>query len=265
MSMPKFPSGWEVPAFECEVLRPKAQQYAICVFVINEGRKFQTQIEEMQPLAGNMDIIIADGGSTDGSTEPGFLKQHNVRTLLTKTGPGKLSAQMRMAFAYCLQEGYEGILIIDGNYKDDPSQASRFINALEAGYDHVQGSRFIKGGEAHNTPWMRWLGIRLVHAPLISLSAGFHYTDTTNGFRAYSRRMLLDPRVAPFRTVFSAYELHYYLAIRAARLGYKVTEVPVRRVYPAKGKVPTKISPLKGNLQVLKTLAKAVLHKYNPR
>jgi len=104
----------------------------------------------------------------------------------------------------------------------------------------------------------------LLHAPAISLAAGRRYTDTTNGFRAYSRRLLTDPRVQPLRDVFSGYELHYYLAIRAARLGFRVIETPVTRRYPATGKTPTKISPWRGNLLVLRTLAAAVLGRFNP-
>jgi dolichol-phosphate mannosyltransferase len=42
-----------------------------------------------------------------------------------------------------------------------------------------------------------------------------------------------------------------------------VVEVPVRRAYP-KGKVPTKISPLKGNLLLLKILLNLGLGKYHP-
>src|SRR5205814_3914059 len=117
---------------------------------------------------------------------------------------------------------------------------------------------------AENTPIERLLGIKLVHAPLVSLAARFRYTDTTNGFRAYSRRLLLDARVAPFRNVFSHYELHYYLAIRSARLGFRVTESPVTRRYPSEGKTPTKISPVKGNLLILRTLAAAALGRFNP-
>ncbi|HEX8431253.1 MAG TPA: hypothetical protein VF625_08190, partial [Longimicrobium sp.] len=139
-----------------------------------------------------------------------------------------------------------------------------FLRALDEGYDHVQGSRYVPGGVAVNTPLSRHVGVMLLHAPLISLSAGTRYTDTTNGFRAYSRRLLEDPRVAPFRDVFQAYELHYYLAIRAARLGFRVTELPVTRAYPRGGKVPTKISPLRGNLRVLRTLFQACLHRFDP-
>jgi len=53
--------------------------------------------------------------------------------------------------------------------------------------------------------------VRILHAPLVSLASRFRYTDTTNGFRGYSRRFLEDPRVAAFRDVFPGYELHYYL------------------------------------------------------
>jgi hypothetical protein len=99
---------------------------------------------------------------------------------------------------------------------------------------------------------------------MISLAAGFRYTDTTNGFRAYSRRLLLDPRVQPFRAVFSDYQLHYYLAIRAARLGFKVCEVPVTRAYPENAPAPTKISPIRGNLRVIKNLVATCIGYYNP-
>ena len=55
----------------------------------------------------------------------------------------------------------------------------------------------------------------------------------------------------------------YVCAIRAAQLGFKVIEVPVTRSYPKHGKVPTKISPIKGNLTVIKKLLEVVTGKYN--
>lgn len=254
----------DVPSYNIEQLNDKKNKYCVCVFVINEGDKVRKQIERMQPLSEQVDIIIADGGSTDGSLELGFLKEHEVTTLLTKTGPGKLSAQMRMAFDYALAQGYEGVVVVDGNGKDDISAIPSFLEKLSEGWDHIQGSRFIPGGKAINTPLSRHLGLKILHAPLISLSAGRRHTDTTNGFRAYSSKLLCDNRVAPFRKVFEAYELHYYLAIRASRLGFKVCEVPVTREYPKTGKTPTKISPIKGNLLILKTLFKAASHQFNP-
>ena len=257
-------SHWQFPKFTVEELSPRRHPFALCVFLINEGARIQSQLRKMKPLADHVDIILADGGSTDGALAPELLKKCGVCTLLTKQGPGRLSAQMRMAMAHCMERGYEGVIVVDGNDKDDTAAVPLFVQALNDGYDHVQGSRYIPGGKAINTPFLRHWGVQILHAPLIALAAGFRYTDTTNGFRAYSRRLLLDDRVQPFRDVFQRYELHYFLAIRAARLGYKVKEVPVTRAYPLNAPAPTKISPVRGNLLVLQTLFNACLGKYNP-
>ena len=253
---------WEFPDFNVQVLAPKKNKYCVCVFVINEGQKVQKQLKKMKTYSLQADIIVADGGSTDGSLELAFLKTANVRTLLTKTGPGKLSAQMRMAFAYALDEGYKGVIVVDGNGKDDISAIPDFIKLLNEGYDHVQGSRFIGGGQAINTPIERLIAVKLLHAPLISLAARHRHTDTTNGFRAYSRKLLEDANVAVFRDVFKTYELHYHLAIESARNKFKLIETPVTRTYPKKGKTPTKISPIKGNAHVFGVLLKAAFGKY---
>jgi dolichol-phosphate mannosyltransferase len=254
----------QVPSFDEFVFRPKSADYCVCVFVLNEDGKLHKQLEKMQALSG-IDIIIADGGSTDGSTAHDVLQRFGVNTLLVKTGPGKLGAQMRMAFAWALERGYRGVISIDGNNKDGPDAIPRFVEALEAGYDHVQGSRFIAGGISENLPLSRWFGVKFIHSPLITVASRFRYTDTTNGFRAYSAKFLSDPRVAAFRDVFVGYEMHYYLAIRAARLGFRVTEIPVARRYPAHGPVPTKISPIRGNLRVIGCLLAACMGRYNPK
>jgi glycosyltransferase involved in cell wall biosynthesis len=236
----------------------------VAVFVINEGERIRAQLRAMSAVADQIDIVVADGGSTDGSLSPESLRELPLRALLVKRGPGKLSAQMRMAIAFALEEGYGGMVVIDGNGKDDWSAIPEFIRLLDAGYDHVQGSRYIPGGQGINTPLSRTLGVRFLHAPVISLAAGARYTDTTNGFRAYSGRFLTDPRVQPLRDIFVGYELHYYLAIRAARLGFRIIEIPVTRRYPTTGKTPTKISPVRGNITVLRTLAAAALGKFDP-
>jgi glycosyltransferase involved in cell wall biosynthesis len=257
-------SAREVPAFRAEVYGARRHPYCCLIFVINEGERLLGQLDRMAPLRNLVDIVVADGGSTDGSISQAELAPRGVRAALVKTGPGRLSAQMRMAFAWALDEGYRGVITVDGNGKDDTGAMPAFVAALDAGADHVQGSRFVPGGRAVRTPWGRYLGIRLLHAPLISLAARHRYTDTTNGFRAYSARFLADARVAPFRDVFSAYELHYYLAIRAARLGFRVLELPVTRTYPAHGPTPTKIHGWRGNVFVLRTLVAACLGRFNP-
>lgn len=254
--------NWQLPDFGIYEFTPKKTRYCLCVPIINEGEKFKRQLSRMKPLSKHLDILILDGGSTDGSTKRTFLRKNNVRTLLIKKSSGRQGTQLRMGFAYALQQGYKGIITVDGNGKDDVSLTPRFVEKLDAGFDFIQGSRFIKGGEAINTPLVRLLGIRLIHAPLISLSAKYWYTDTTNGFRAYSRRYLLHKHVQPFRALFNTYDLLFYLSVRAPQLGLRVIEIPVTRAYP-EGKVPTKITGLH-NLNVITTVLAILLRKYHP-
>lgn len=254
----------ELPDYTVREFKSRRTRYALAVFVLNEGERIRAQMAKMRVLSSEIDIVIVDGGSTDGALDESYLAECGVRALVVKRGAGALSSQMRAGLYWCLSEGYEGVVTIDGNDKDDPAAVPSFVAALDSGVDHVQGSRYVPGGRGIRTPLSRHLGVMLLHAPLISLAAGHRYTDTTNGFRAYSARFLRDPRVQPFRDVFQRYELHYYLAIRAARLGFRVAELPVTRTYPMSGSMPTKIKGFQGNAAILRTLWDAVRGRFDP-
>lgn len=262
---PKERAKWQVPAMETPLWLGKQHPYCVVIPVINEGERIMSLLKRMEAerISSIADIIIVDGGSTDGSLELDSLQQVGVRGLVVKKGPGKLSAQLRCAYAFALDQGYEGIVTIDGNDKDDPEAIPRFIEALEGGIDFVQASRFLPGGVAVNTPKSRDFAIRYIHAPCLSLASGFRWTDTTQGFRAYSRALLQSPDIHLFRDVFSNYELLAYLSYRAPKLKFICSEIASVRRYP-EGEVPTKISSVKGNLSVLLTLFKACLGFYNP-
>lgn len=259
-------TGWQVPAHKVDVLGRKAHKAVMIVPVLNEGERLARVLAKTRAVLDSgvaLDVVVADGGSKDGSVAHEKLRAAGVRALLTKTGKGKLSAQLRMAYAWALREGYTQIVTIDGNDKDDPADVVAILAALEAGHAYVQASRFIKGGVAVNTPPVRWLAIRLVHAPVISLLAGQWFTDTTQGFRGYSSAYLLHEGVQPFRDVFGVYELLAYLSVRATQLGMTAVEVPTTRIYP-EGEVPTKISALRGNLDLLVTLWRLAMRQYHP-
>jgi glycosyltransferase involved in cell wall biosynthesis len=255
--------GWQVPEGEHHELAPRRTRYCICIPVLNEGERIRTQLRTLHALGPAADLIIADGASSDGALEVEFLRAHGVRTLLVKRAPGGQSAQLRMAFAYAMRQGYDGVVQVDGNNKDGMDAIPRFLDALAAGADYVQGDRFAPGGEHVNTPLLRLWAIRAIHAPLVSLAARRWLHDTTNGFRAYSRRYLLHPGVRPFRSVFLTYELNWYLSARASQLGLNVRELPVSRRYPA-GAVPTKISPIKGTSQMLYGLVRLLTGGLHP-
>ncbi|KKU10937.1 MAG: family 2 glycosyl transferase [Candidatus Woesebacteria bacterium GW2011_GWB1_45_5] len=213
-------------------------KYCLVIPVINEGQRIRKELRNLKKFSKTVDIVIVDGGSTDDSVNAGFLKKTGVKKKITT--PLGQSIQYQAGFSWALKKGYKGIITVDGNNKDDVSAIPRFIKALDSDYDHVQGSRFIKGGKHKNTPRERVFFNRFVISPLLSLAAGFWYTDVPNAFRAYSRKYLTHPGVKPFRKIFKRYDLLFYLAVRANPLKLNTKEIPVTRVYP-KTHVPTKI------------------------
>lgn len=253
-----------VPRFECDEYAPKRTKYCILIPIINEGTRIKNQLERARKndIDSLCDIIICDGGSTDGCTDAALLESLGVNTLLTKRDNGKQGAQLRMGFWWAIKRGYQGFITIDGNDKDSVEDVPKFVAKLDQGFDFVQGSRFIKGGHAINTPFMRWFAVRFIHAPVISITAGQWFTDTTNAYRAYSRRYIIHPKVQPFREVFKTYELLAYLSVQASKLGLKVCEVPVTRSYPKNEKVPTKINGFQGNNELLTILFRNFFGKY---
>jgi hypothetical protein len=264
--MRKYKNIQGVPEFAAKEFEKKIAEYVVLIPIINEGDRIIEELRRAKKhkISKFADIVLCDGGSVDGCTDESRLKDLGVNTLLIKEGPGKQGAQLRMGIWWAFNRGYKGIITIDGNNKDSIEDVPDFICKLKEGYDFVQGSRFLKGGRAIRTPLFRLMAVRFLHAPIISLTAHRHFTDTTNAYRAYSTRYLQHPKVKPLRNCFMTYELLAYLSVRASQIGLKTCEIPVKRIYPRKGKFPTKISFFKGNMELLKILLLNALGKYNP-
>ena len=152
-----------VPDFSCKEYREKKTKYCLCIPIINEKDNIRLELvrARMNKVHCLVDIIICDGGSTDGGTDDDVMEALGVNTLLTKRGAGKQGAQLRMGFYWALKRGYEDIITIDGNNKDSIEDVVAFIEKLDEGYDFIQGSRFIAGGQAINTPLSRHLAVNI--------------------------------------------------------------------------------------------------------
>lgn len=252
-----------IPQSQTFEFHGKERPYAVIIGVYNEGAKFTRQLSELQPFRAQADVIIADGNSTDGATSADALKG-NARTLIINTDAQRgLSVQYRIALNYALQQGYKGVIMVDGNGKDGMDAVPKFIAKLEEGYDFLQGSRFLPGGEHKNTPIDRVIGIRLVFNPIMNIASRFWYTDAINGYKACNAAFLSDPRVQPFRSVFTRYNLQYYVNYIAPRLKFRVAEIPVSRNYPNDGQPYSKIVGVGARIKILRELFETVTGKYN--
>lgn len=261
MNLSKF-KFQEIPLFETLEFKQRSTKYCFIPIVYNEGERFRTQLRRMSEKASLADIIVAARESDDGCVDPDFLRQHGVRTLLLTKAKGGATA-IRMGFWYALEQGYEGFVLSDGHNKDGVEALPDYLQKLDEGWDFIQGTRFALGGVEKNTPLLRKWGIRWIMAPLLWIGGGFWYTDGTNGFRAYSRRLLEHPRVEPFRECFSHFNIQYYLSYIAPKLKYRVVEIPVSRVYPDSGQVPTKVIGFRQNFMAFWEMVRTVFGKYD--
>jgi len=142
-----------------------------------------------------------------------------------------------------------------GNNKDSPEEIPLLLNPIADGVaDFVQGSRFLKQGASFgDMPFYRRLATRF-HPMVFSLVAGRKVTESTNGFRALSLKIINDQRINLDQSWLDEYELEQYLYISTIRLGYRTAEVPVTKVYPprSQGK-QSKVKPITGWWSMMRT------------
>lgn len=159
---------------------------------------------------------------------------------------------IREGIEYTLGNGYDIIVVVAGNNKDDPREIPRLLTPLmKEGYDYVQGSRFLLGGKHEKMPLFRGVFSRLY--PFIwTLMTNVRCTDVTNGFRAYKTSILEDKRMDIWQSWLNGYELEYYIHYKVLTLGYKVKEVPVSKTYQYRHKGGySKIFPLRDWWQIV--------------
>jgi dolichol-phosphate mannosyltransferase len=139
---------------------------------------------------------------------------------------------IREGIEYALGNGYDVVVVMAGNNKDDPREIPRLLAPiLKEGYDYVQGSRFLPGGKRVKNPFLRGVFSRL-YPFFWTLFTNVRCTDVTNGFRAYKLKIFLDKRIDIWQGWLDSYELEYYIHYKVLTLGYKTKEVPVSKVYP---------------------------------
>ncbi|MDD5657125.1 MAG: glycosyltransferase family 2 protein [Elusimicrobia bacterium] len=196
--------------------------------VYNEKGKIGRVVEKTM-RAGVGEVVVVSDASDDGSDAEAAAGGATVLRHERRLGVG---AAIRTGFDYALAKGYDICVVLAGNDKDDPSEIGKLVEPIVArGFDYVQGSRYAPGGAYGRMPLHRTVLTR-AYPWLVRLVTGFPVTDATNGFRAIRSSLLRDPRLRLHEAWLNRGELEYYLQLQALRLGYKVCEVPVRKIYP---------------------------------
>ena len=221
----------------------------------NENPKIKNVIERFlkSPSRNQYDYLIVDDASDDGTTE--IIKEYAPRGVKTIRHPNRqgVGCGIRTAIKHAIREGYEILVIMAGNDKDNPDEIPRILEPiLKQEYDFVQGSRYkSENGTGGDMPFYRKIATRL-HPLLMSLVTARKITDSTNGFRAFRLSIFNNPKIDIEQSWLDRYELEPYLLFKAITLGYKFTEAPVTKIYPSRKIGYTKMKPLIGWWSILR-------------
>jgi glycosyltransferase involved in cell wall biosynthesis len=169
-------------------------------------------------------ILVVDGGSTDGTVE--WARQAGYEVHVQRR-PG-----IRFAYLEALPLIRGDVVVSfspDGNC--DPAVLPRLINQMSEGYDLVIGSRYLAGAKSDDddlvTAFGNWLFTRTVN-----LLYRAKYSDVMVIYRAFTKSLIYelgldqdDSYTLPerlFRTVISWEPL---MSVRAAKFGKRIGEV----------------------------------------
>ena len=225
------------------VLRPEIlTNFAVLVPCLNEGERLVKTVMDLEnELSNDFDLILIDGGSTDGSIQQVIRTPLKILQSILITNAGKgLSFDLHAGFKEVVDK-YEYVMTLDGNNKDDAQNFRKIFDfASKNKIDFVQGSRFLPGGISRNLPRDRYIGIKFFISPIISLASRKIFTDPSNQCRIFSRRTI-NFLVKVDISRFKRYEFFFYIPMKLSRSGYLTAEFPVTRSYPSDGTIPTHI------------------------
>lgn len=140
-------------------------------------------------ISDNLDIIVVNDGSTDNTRE--IAEKYNVKVINLRENHGN-GAAVRKGMEYCRKKEYDVVVTLDADGQHDPQDIAKFVEPIINGnIDFVVGNRFEH--EYYMKP-MRKFCSRFMSV-LYSIIFRKKIIDPTNGFRAFSPKVLKEVRM----------------------------------------------------------------------
>lgn len=222
----------------------------------NEVENIRGVIESISKAGRNIDILVINDGSTDGTGDAALSSGlAQVVNLPCNLGIG---GAVQTGFRFARQNDYDIVFQFDGDGQHLAAEIEKILAPVQDdSADVVIGSRFCGSGDGYRSTFSRRLGIK-VFEMVNSFLIGQKITDNTSGFRAYNRRAV----------VFFAH--HYPMdypepeaILILGKNGFRLKEVPVRM--QARGNGHSSISGIRSFYYMIKVLLALVVCCIRPR
>jgi glycosyltransferase involved in cell wall biosynthesis len=196
-------------------------RFLTAIPVFNEERHVLGVLREVHRYSSN--LVVINDGSTDRTGE--ILAQEPGIQVITHPQNRGYGAALISAFAYAVQQPFDALVTMDS---DGQHQAARIAVLLEAIHDAdiVSGSRYLRSFRQNTAVPEDRLRINQRITQELNDRFGLNLTDAFCGFKAYRTEAL-----ARLRITEPGWGMPLQLWVQAARLGLRIKEVGVPRVY----------------------------------
>lgn len=185
----------------------------------NEEESLPATLAEVRATAPLADLLVVDDGSRDGTSA--VARAAGVKVVRHPVNLG-VGGALQTGFRWAVEHGYDIAVQLDADGQHDPAFLEPLLApVIEGRCDVSIGSRFVEAS-GYRAPLNRRIGMVLFQA-VVKLAIGRRITDTTSGFRAYSR-----PVMQVCQHDFPKDFPDAPLLIGLARRGFRLDEVPVR-------------------------------------
>ena len=197
----------------------------IIIPTYNERENIPALMEQILGIVPNADVLVVDDNSPDGTVDE-IMKLFGADarcSVLRRKGPRSFGRSSVDGYRYALVREYARLVQMDADFSHDPRSLPELLNA-SASFDVVIGSRYCQGGGTRNWAWHRRLLSRFANR-YVSLITGMKITDSTSGFRCYTRRALEIILENPIDA--EGYSIQVEATYRAHTAGVSITELPI--------------------------------------